>query len=648
MSVDALAVGAGKVAATWMSGLLKAWSDKRKTSVADERAWKEVASAIVAQTTVLARRHSRVTTVAFPREAVDIASIYIPLTLESKGKREGVVVESFPTKIFSKTKKILIVDVAGMGKSTISKVIYLKSLEEKRFLPLLIDLRRLTDKIGVEDLILSQFGIKFSNLDILREFLRTQPLLFIFDGFDEVSDKNKLWVARGVRDFIDRAPSSNFLITSRPELPFGEYADFTVFQIKELTKVEASQLITKYGQAFGIEERARALLEELKARHDESVSSFLKNPLLTSLLFRAFEFKSVVPVKRGVFYRQVFDALYEAHDLSKETGYVREKRTGLHHDDFHRAVRALAKLFRQSGEVEISIDKFMDMAKKISSSLCPDLTFGPEDFLHDVLNSVPIFLKDGVRVRWAHKSLLDYFLCEFLLRDYPESKEAAIYSSAFGVRAPSNFNFLILVNEADPILFAKSVTIPALDKLLERYATYSEAIPSSIEPDLREDIIEFLVCYECVTTKSTAGRIPLSDDFEESLNTRYGIKGFVPRFILHFNANKEFYILKHEAAVALDVPVKFGTIASKSIRELRHNYGRDKNPDFGIVAGPHGVFSERKSKSDWDGVEDELGRIVSFLEAHDFRLFDKNSLRKAKFEIQSLVDSSMRARSEIF
>lgn len=637
----------GKAATAWLSPLLKEWIDRRKGAATEQRAWREVSHALIKQTQVLVDRYSKVTTVAFPRDSVSIESIYVPLTIVGARGKGSIAVDSFPVGLFEKNRKALLIDVAGMGKSTISKVIFLRSLEERKYLPLLIDLRRLTEQIGVEESIMIQFGISDSNFDYLKEFLRGQSLLFILDGFDEISDKSKVAVARGVRSFIDRAANAKFLMTSRPELPFGEYADFSLYKIQELTKAQASKLIKNYGEAYGIEDRARALLEELRARHDESVSSFLKNPLLTSLLFRAFEFKSVVPVKRGVFYRQVFDALYEAHDLSKETGYVREKRTGLHHDDFHRAVRALAKLFRQKGQIEVSTDEFIDMARSISTSLCPDLSFRAEDLLADLLNAVPIFQRDGSKIRWAHKSLLDYFLCEFLLRDYSRSKGDALRSSAFGKNGLSNHNLLVLAHEADPILFAESVTLPAIDLLLERHGYLSSRLPNWIKGDLREDALELMMCYEFINELGMPFDFWMADDLDAVIRDRYKIDDFMPRLIVQSDEGSGFCVMENAAAVALSVPIMLGAVGSKSIHELRVKYESTKDERRDVLAGLKGAFSKRSGNS-WAAIEEEISAVISSMRGNDFKIFDVERLRFDRADISKRVQNSMKARSEIF
>jgi predicted NACHT family NTPase len=366
-SAKAIGGALSKAAISWLTSDFLRRQESKKKKAADEKSWNEVASGIVKQTKDMANRLSKITTVAFPNHPVPLESIYVPLTLKVANSDESCLVNNFPKGFFHKNKKLILVDVAGMGKSTLSRTLFISALEEKVHLPVLIDLRRLTRNSKIEAVLAEQFGIKQSNYDTFVQLILSKPILYIFDGFDEVADDEKNEVARVVRNFVDRAPAANFLITSRPELLFSDYTDFCQVRIQGLTKDEAHELVKKYGSAFEIEDRAKSLLEELRARHDEPIHSFLENPLLTSLLFRAYDYKSIIPVKRSLFYKQVFDALYESHDLNKETAYVRGKRTGLHHDEFHAALRAIASQFRQRKVIEVSVNEFIAMAKEVST-----------------------------------------------------------------------------------------------------------------------------------------------------------------------------------------------------------------------------------------------------------------------------------------
>ncbi|HCD5850071.1 TPA: hypothetical protein NDS87_005138, partial [Enterobacter cloacae] len=133
-----------------------------------------------------------------------------------------------------------------------------------------------------------------------------------------------------------------------------------------------------------------------------------------SLLFCSYKFKPVIPRRKDLFYSQVFEALFETHDLSKETGYVRKKQSGLDITEFYILLRRLAFwCLKNNGRLEFTRSEFEMVMLEISSNL-KGITFKPSSFINDLIYAVPIFVKEGALFRWAHKSLMEYFCAEFI------------------------------------------------------------------------------------------------------------------------------------------------------------------------------------------------------------------------------------------
>lgn len=640
-----------KAALSWLSNQFLAREEKKKKVANEDKVWNDVAINVVKQTKDLADRFSKITTVAFPNHPVPLESIYVPLTLKATGADETCVASGFPAELFAKHKKLILVDVAGMGKSTLSKMLYITAIEQKAYLPILIDLRRLTANSKIEQTLSEQFGVKPAHQEVFTELLLTKPILYIFDGFDEVADGEKNEVARTVRNFVDRAPAANFMITSRPELFFSDYTDFHHLHIQPLNKDEAFELIRRYGAAFEIEDRAKSLLEELKAKHDDSVHSFLQNPLLTSLLFRAYDYKSVIPVKRSLFYRQVFDALYESHDLNKETAYTRGKRTGLHHDEFHAALRAIASQFRLRKVVEVVVSDFLAMARDVSKSQCPDLSFSADDFLHDVTHAVPLFTRDGNLVKWSHKSLLDYFLAEFLLRDYSKPKSDALHRLAFGADPYTNENLLALVQESDPILFAQSITIPATSELLKRNQRILEALPKDIDPEIAKDIADFGTFFEVVLSPDTdrhPAELWATYVSEVQTNALVAADQFFPRVIYHYGEKAgNIGVFVNLYAAALTVPIKLGGFSSQNIYQIARKYPREEAfARFRGSATTRSMFASRFETGDFSTIDEEFEAVMGIIGRSDLQFSSRDNLYKAKSSLERAVEATTKARSD--
>ena len=124
------------------------------------------------------------------------------------------------------------------------------------------------------------------------------------------------------------------------------------------------------------------------------------------LLYKAYSYKPTIPFKKHIFYRQVYDALFESHDLTKGGAFVREKHSVLDIEDFHRVMRALGFMSVKSGKVEYDKDEILKLIRR-SKDMCPGINFSPAKLLKDLDLTVPLLCREGQYYRWAHKSLQD-------------------------------------------------------------------------------------------------------------------------------------------------------------------------------------------------------------------------------------------------
>ena len=134
------------------------------------------------------------------------------------------------------------------------------------------------------------------------------------------------------------------------------------------------------------------------------IDDFLQNPLLVSLLFVAFDYKQTIPLKKHIFYRQVYDAHFDSHDLSKGDGYVHEKKSKLDIDDFDKILRFIGFECIKQQKIEFSKDELLLIIEH-AKTFCVGITFNASDLFEDLLKSVPLFCQDGGYYKWVHKSL---------------------------------------------------------------------------------------------------------------------------------------------------------------------------------------------------------------------------------------------------
>lgn len=444
---------------------------------------------------------STINTIAFPNTPKRLDDLYLPLTVVGES---GKIIEiDDDSDIFKYGKKVLVNDTAGMGKSTLSKKVILNIIKKQEYIPVFIELRQLESKpIAIQ--LISKLGV---NTDLSSEFLNQLPLVYVFDGLDEVAVEDKINVVKELRKFIDSLDDAMVLITSRLESYLSEFYDFTRYSIEPLSEQEAFDLISKYDPKGDV---ANKLISGIKRSSDHGLREFLSTPLYVSLLFCAYRHKTVIPQKKHLFYSQVYEALFESHDLSKEIGFVRPKYSKLDSSEFHTLLRRLAfwclknggKLEFQKDELEIIVQDIIEHANGINTSSA--------SFVKDLTTTVPIFVKEGSNVRWSHKSLMEYFSSMFICND-AKNKQQDLLLYLYSSKEWSSYrNIFELCADIDFSSMRSSVVKNVLEKYLKHYEdSYNEITNKRIK---REDV-EFRIAISF--SKDLGFRILNNMDFEK-------------------------------------------------------------------------------------------------------------------------------------
>lgn len=407
-------------------------------------------------------------TIAYKKKKVLLNDVYVPLNLVCEQSREEIKIENFDYKLFEETNKILITDTAGMGKSTLAKKMLISCIELNQGVPLLIELRRLSKGKGIIDEIIEQLNPINEKIDkqFILDLIKKGDFVFFLDGYDEISLSERGFVTTDIEKFVSKARKNKFILTSRPEDALSSFGEFKKFKIKALNSNEAFALLEKYDNHGEVSQLLIAKLNEQEVF--QNIKEYLTTPLLVSLLYTAFEHKQKIPFKKHVFYRQVYDALFETHDLSKGNSFERDKYCKLGSDDFHRVLRIFGYLCLKSGnKIEFTRDELTTTIQK-SIDYCGDLEIKPSAFIKDLLSTVPIFNKDGIYFKWSHKSLQEYFTAQFIYLDSKEKQKDMLEHISFHPNNKSYFNVLDLYKSIDPVGFESIVTY----KLVNDYLSY--------------------------------------------------------------------------------------------------------------------------------------------------------------------------------
>lgn len=453
-------------------------------------------------------RSSRfVPTIAIQGSAFELEEIYEPLTLVRISDSKEWRVDKFPQGLVTNTARILVVDAGGMGKSTLAKYLLRKSLEELTYFPVIIELRRIKVGQSIKQFICDHV-VGSGATDILKDafsaLLSDGSFMLLFDGYDELPDKIREQISFEINALSADLAGCPFILTSRPEAGLSSFPAFTSFNVKPLSIDEAFSLLRRYDKGRG---KAEALIEKVKGM--QQVHEFLRNPLLVTLLYKAYDYKATIPLKRHIFFRQVYEALYQDHDLSKDGVFDRKKKSGLDIEDFLRVLRAVGVSSFETGEVQYSPEVFQSILQKSVKIVTP-LKVDLPSFRSDLVSAVPLFIKDGVDFRWSHKAFQDYFTALFTVVDLDDVRKEKFVRLLFNSsNLGKNENILLMLCELDIELVRRSFSIEYLRGLVISYR--ESALYSGADSDIDFGLyIAFLQANFIAVKKSEYSNVTMS------------------------------------------------------------------------------------------------------------------------------------------
>src|SRR3989344_798659 len=425
------------------------------------------------------QKHSYFNSVVFKNEQRILAEYYQPLTIVNTRSKHELLVTGYPGDEVDRARNMLIVDTAGMGKTTLLKLMFLKCAEEGQAVPILIELRKLSKKKKLTDFLLDVLsGLDGScKPDLFFKLLSKGGFCFFLDGYDEIPDIERAAVTASIQNFIEKAPHNAFIMTSRDEAGLSAFPQFQRYTIKPLFREEAYSLLRKYADP-GL---ADSLIAKLDLPENQAIHEFLASPLLASLLFKSFEYKHIIPLKRHIFYRQVYEALYESHDLTKEGGeFQRSKKSGLDIDRFEQVLRGLGAVTYKATKTEFTKDAALDFAGK-ALALCSERKAAPSSITHDATHAVPLLVVDGNYIRWSHRSIQEYFAAQYLCKN-TEGRHAQVLLDYYNGRDFSkHINLVLLAADIDRAAFDRSIGLHVAQTLLSEYKDIYRGIFPGVE-----------------------------------------------------------------------------------------------------------------------------------------------------------------------
>lgn len=421
------------------------------------------------------KRNSKVKTLIYRHVPQDLYSFYECVGVQYN---EKVIKTDNIENIISINNKIIITGTGGIGKTTLLKHLFLNTIEETAYIPVLIELRAANaidnEKLNIKELIYENLvnnGFKIEE-EYFDYSMEQGAYVILFDGFDEVNREKFQKITTEITALSNKYPQNKYIVTSRPTDDFVGWNDYVEMQSMELSKEQALHLIEK----IEFDENVKKIFyKELNETLYDKYQSFASNPLLLTIMLLTFDNRASIPDKLNDFYEQAFATLFNMHDATKEA-YVRDIRSGLGCEDFKMifAYFCFKSYFTGENEFnEISLRKYLQMCQNKFGNIKFDI----DNFLTDLTQSVCMLVKEGINYRFTHRSFQEYFAawytCKLVDSEQSELLENWIKTSN-AIKTDSYFTMLYNL-QGEKV--NKIILYPGIKKLRKKYLETGFSMP---------------------------------------------------------------------------------------------------------------------------------------------------------------------------
>ncbi|MBH0070815.1 NACHT domain-containing protein [Pseudoalteromonas sp. NZS127] len=335
---------------------------------------------------------------------VYLNEIYSPLRIVKQGGSEEFIVGDTFTLNFNRT--VNIIGIAGQGKSTILRKLFLEEIYKAERFPFFIELRKIEEssildylKQQLEDISLSLIE---GDVEIL---LQSRKVVLMLDGFDEVISSRRHRLLNEINQLKTRYNCS-VIVTSRPGTEICTEIDIINFKVKTLNCNEIISIILKLEK--------NAVNEELKDLiiHNLQLQGTLVSPILVNLLYVCYPYLDIVPKNVIDFYDKLFITLFSRHDKIKN--FNRERSSQVSSIEAGNIFNAFCfdSLNKNVMEfTEESLYKFLNSALKLNGTSL-ELT---EKVQNDLIDITCLIQKDGFdKYLFLHKSIQEFHAAKFI------------------------------------------------------------------------------------------------------------------------------------------------------------------------------------------------------------------------------------------
>lgn len=413
------------------------------------------------------RKYSKIKTLIYRRVPKDLYSFYECIGIRYN---DNTIDTSNVVNVLEIGKKSIITGSGGTGKSILFKHLFLDTIKNTEYIPVMIELRSL-NSMDVKDI--SLVDVIFDTLlqngfSLEQEYYEYSMgeggYVILLDGFDELNRDKAQKVSSEIKKISNLYNNNYYLISSRPSEEFIGWNDFSEMQALPLTKKQAINLINKIDFDESIKQ---VFCQELEDNLYEKYRSFACNPLLLNIMLLTFNNHAAIPDRLNDFYEQAFATLFNMHDATKDA-YVRDIRTQLGCEDFKSVFAYICFKSYFSSEYEFSESKIREYISKAKTKY-DQYKFTVDDYLEDLTSSVCMLVKDGLNYHFSHRSFQEYFAAWYTCKLTDEIQAKLLSNWIKESDSVSTDSYFTMLFNMQPEKVNKIILFPIIGLIKKKY-----------------------------------------------------------------------------------------------------------------------------------------------------------------------------------
>ncbi|WP_176063374.1 NACHT domain-containing protein [Serratia marcescens] len=363
----------------------------------------------------------------------------------------------------------VIAGLAGQGKTTIMRKLFLEELVRKERLPFFITLRQYDyQKNGCEDILLEHLisnGVDCDRSDVVG-ILKTKRVILFWDGFDEIVSTQRNKALSMISSVYDRYGCSS-VVTTRPDTEITRQPGINIYTVDYLTPEDVSRMVIKI---VNNKDASDSILSVLKNKR--FLRHTIKTPILVDVLIVTSSSLGDNPNSIGDYYNHLFSALMFRHDLNKN--YNREKKSLLSNKTLEECFSFFSFFSLIESNSDFTLDTMQFYFKRAKDA--KKIKTNEECICTDIVDGTNLIVRDGYdNYVYIHRSIQEYFAAKCISQFNPEQKKLFLDKYAKLDIRRKQTNMLIMLSYIEPVCFYKLYLIPLLERnnvILENKLVY--------------------------------------------------------------------------------------------------------------------------------------------------------------------------------